>query len=65
MNPFNIREQSKYAKNKTTNPPNFEQRRATKAAVKNLRKLKQIQASHCEDGLNGIENYGPVLKVIR
>ena len=45
-----IEPRSKYARNKTTNPPNFERGNAAKIAGKNLPKYKQIMASHCEGG---------------
>ena len=54
MNPCNIKEKLKNAKNKTKNLPNFpnsERGNAAKVAVTNPPKCKQIQASHCEDGI--------------
>ena len=51
LNPFNIREKVKIAKNKKTNPPSFERGNAAKVAGNNVANLKHILARHCEDWL--------------
>ena len=45
------RKRSRYEKNKVKNAPNFECGNAAKVAGENSQNCKQIQASHCENGL--------------